>query len=79
MNKTYTDAVETIILFIVNLESIDQKKFVDFAEEVKENVTHLEKVKVGGKPIEIGNNITSLKILENLNSYLIKINEGRIK
>lgn len=79
MGKAYTDAVETIILFAMNLESIDRKQLITFAEEVGTDVSELEKLKTAGKNVGLVNNVTSFRILENLNSYLVNVNEGRHK
>lgn len=79
MGKTYTDAVETIILFIMNLESVDRKQLITFAEDVGSDVNQIEKLKATGKSMSLVHNVTSLKILETLNSYLVDINEGRLK
>lgn len=79
LSKVYTDAVETIVLFVMNLEAVERKQLVVFAEEAIEDINQLERLKISGKSVGLINNVASLRILENLNGCLSEINEGRIK
>lgn len=79
VGKVYNDAVETIVLFIMNLESVERKQLIGFAEEVGTDMTQLEKAKLADKSGGLATSVASLKILENLNSYLLDVNEGKVK
>jgi len=78
LNKTFTDAIGTILMFVINLELIDKSKFINFAEKVNENGTQSKRQLTEGKPLNLLDSIISLKILESFNLYLKDLNEGQI-
>ena len=75
MGKVYSDSIESIVKFILNLEQIDRNKLMPFLETAQSNMkTEIDKevVNVGG----ITTRIDSLKTLETLNIYLNGLNQG---
>lgn len=75
MGKVYSDSIESIVKFILNLEQIDRNKLMPFLETAHSNMkTEIDKevVNVGG----ITTRIDSLKTLETLNVYLNGLNQG---
>ena len=75
MGKVYTDSAEAIVLLAMNLEAVERKQLISFAEEVGSDIALQEKAKTGG----LVGNVSSLKILEGLNAYLLDVNEGKTK
>lgn len=75
MGKVFSDSIESIVKFILNLEQVDRDKLMPLLESAHQNMTNELSnniVNVGG----ITNRINNLKTLETLNVYLNELNHG---